>query len=130
MQEELRRIHREIGGTFIFVTHDQSEAFALANRVVVMNEGRIEQIGAPEDDLSATRDRCSSPISSARPPSSPASGANGAVHAQRRRGFRRRPAPDGPVRVVVRPERVAGAAGDGHGRRPAVTDVGLPRQRR
>ena len=47
MQEELRRIHREIGGTFIFVTHDQGEAFALANRVVVMNEGRIEQIGSP-----------------------------------------------------------------------------------
>jgi len=47
MQDELRRIHREIGGTFIFVTHDQSEAFALANRVVVMNAGRVEQIGNP-----------------------------------------------------------------------------------
>jgi ABC-type Fe3+/spermidine/putrescine transport system ATPase subunit len=49
MQEELRRIHREIGGTFIFVTHDQGEAFALANRVVVMNAGRVEQIGAPDE---------------------------------------------------------------------------------
>lgn len=49
MQEELRRIHKEIGGTFIFVTHDQTEAFALASRVVVMNEGRIEQVGAPRD---------------------------------------------------------------------------------
>ena len=48
MQEELRRIHDEIGGTFIFVTHDQGEAFALANRVVVMNSGRVEQIGSPE----------------------------------------------------------------------------------
>lgn len=49
MQNELRRIHAEIGGTFIFVTHDQNEAFALASRVVVMNEGRVEQIGAPEE---------------------------------------------------------------------------------
>ena len=48
MQEELRRIHNEIGGTFIFVTHDQGEAFALANRIVVMNAGRVEQIGSPE----------------------------------------------------------------------------------
>ncbi len=49
MQGELLRIHREIGGTFIFVTHDQGEAFALANRVVVLNAGRVEQIGAPDE---------------------------------------------------------------------------------
>src|SRR5687768_1053069 len=49
MQEELRRIHREIGGTFVFVTHDQSEALALANRIAVMKDGRIEQIGTPEE---------------------------------------------------------------------------------
>ena len=49
MQEELRRIHREAGGTFIYVTHDQNEAFALADRLVVMNAGRIEQIGRPHE---------------------------------------------------------------------------------
>jgi ABC-type Fe3+/spermidine/putrescine transport system ATPase subunit len=49
MQEELRRIHREIGGTFIFVTHDQGEAFSLADRLIVMNEGRVEQIGVPQE---------------------------------------------------------------------------------
>jgi len=49
MQEELRRIHRVIGGTFVFVTHDQGEALALANRIAVMNNGRIEQIGTPEE---------------------------------------------------------------------------------
>ncbi len=49
MQDELRRIHREIGGTFILVTHDQNEAFALASRVVVMNAGRVEQVGSPDD---------------------------------------------------------------------------------
>ena len=49
MQEELRRIHREIGGTFVFVTHDQGEALGLANRIAVMKDGRIEQLGTPED---------------------------------------------------------------------------------
>ena len=49
MQEELRRIHRETGGTFVFVTHDQGEAFSLADRLIVMNEGRVEQIGRPQE---------------------------------------------------------------------------------
>lgn len=49
MQDELRRIHREIGGTFVFVTHDQNEAFFLANKVAVMNKGRIEQFASPAD---------------------------------------------------------------------------------
>jgi spermidine/putrescine transport system ATP-binding protein len=49
MQTELARLHRELGITFVYVTHAQSEAFALADRVVVMNEGRIQQVGAPQD---------------------------------------------------------------------------------
>jgi ABC-type Fe3+/spermidine/putrescine transport system ATPase subunit len=49
MQEELRRIHRETGGTFIYVTHDQGEAFSLADRLIVMNSGRIEQMGRPHE---------------------------------------------------------------------------------
>jgi len=49
MQEELRRLHRDIGGTFLFVTHDQGEAMALANRIAVMRDGRIEQQGTPEE---------------------------------------------------------------------------------
>jgi ABC-type Fe3+/spermidine/putrescine transport system ATPase subunit len=48
MQEELRQIHKTIGGTFVFVTHDQSEAMNLANRVAVMRAGRIMQEGSPE----------------------------------------------------------------------------------
>jgi sulfate transport system ATP-binding protein len=45
----LRRLHDEIHLTSVFVTHDQEEALEVADRVVVMNEGRIEQIGAPEE---------------------------------------------------------------------------------
>ena len=57
MQEELRRIHSEIGGTFVFVTHDQGEALGLANRIAIMQDGRIVQDGGPEDIYSrpATR---------------------------------------------------------------------------
>lgn len=49
MQIEIKRLHRETGATIIFVTHDQEEALALADRICLMNEGRIEQIGTPED---------------------------------------------------------------------------------
>ncbi|MBB1091080.1 ABC transporter ATP-binding protein [Rhodopseudomonas pseudopalustris] len=48
LQLELRRIHRELGVTVIFVTHDQDEAMTLSDRIVVFNEGRIEQVGTPQ----------------------------------------------------------------------------------
>jgi spermidine/putrescine transport system ATP-binding protein len=49
MQIELKRIQAEVGLTFVHVTHDQEEAMTMADTVAVMNEGRIEQLGAPED---------------------------------------------------------------------------------
>jgi spermidine/putrescine transport system ATP-binding protein len=49
MQTELSRLHRELGITFIYVTHAQSEAFTLADRVVVMNDGNIQQVGKPQN---------------------------------------------------------------------------------
>ncbi|MBL8584226.1 MAG: ABC transporter ATP-binding protein, partial [Rhizobiaceae bacterium] len=49
MQEELRSLHRSIGGTFVFVTHDQHEAMAMANRIAVMKNGRIVQQGTPQE---------------------------------------------------------------------------------
>ena len=49
MQQELKRIQQEMGITFIYVTHDQEEALAMSDTVVVMDGGRIQQIGTPED---------------------------------------------------------------------------------
>jgi len=49
MRAELKRIHNELGSTFIFVTHDQWEAMTLATTIAVMNEGRLQQLGKPED---------------------------------------------------------------------------------
>lgn len=49
MQEELRRLHKQLGLTFVFVTHDQGEALSMADRVAVFNRGRIVQVGTPED---------------------------------------------------------------------------------
>jgi ABC-type Fe3+/spermidine/putrescine transport system ATPase subunit len=45
----LRRVHRETGATFVYVTHDQREAMALSDRIVVMNAGGVEQVGAPAE---------------------------------------------------------------------------------
>ena len=49
MQYELKRIQQEVGITFIFVTHDQEEALTMSDKIVVMNGGEIQQVGAPED---------------------------------------------------------------------------------
>ena len=49
MRGELKELHRRLGATFIFVTHDQVEAMSLADRIVIMSAGKIEQIGEPMD---------------------------------------------------------------------------------
>lgn len=49
MQRELKLLQREVGITFIFVTHDQSEALAISDRVVLLRNGKVEQCGAPRD---------------------------------------------------------------------------------
>jgi spermidine/putrescine transport system ATP-binding protein len=56
MQVELKLIQHEVGVTFIYVTHDQEEAMTMSDRIAVMRDGRIEQIGGPEDvyELPAT----------------------------------------------------------------------------
>jgi len=49
LQVELKRIQREVGITFVYVTHDQEEALTMSDRIAVMNSGKIEQVSAPED---------------------------------------------------------------------------------
>jgi sulfate transport system ATP-binding protein len=53
LRDWLRALHDRLGLTSIFVTHDQEEAFALADRIVLLNHGRVEQIGSPADLRSA-----------------------------------------------------------------------------
>ncbi|MFT4266274.1 MAG: ABC transporter ATP-binding protein [Xenophilus sp.] len=57
MQLEIRRLHGELGATFIYVTHDQDEALTMSDRICLMNQARIEQIGTPAElyDCPATR---------------------------------------------------------------------------
>jgi sn-glycerol 3-phosphate transport system ATP-binding protein/multiple sugar transport system ATP-binding protein len=49
MRTEIKRLHQQLGATMVYVTHDQVEAMTMADRIVVLNHGRIEQIGAPRD---------------------------------------------------------------------------------
>lgn len=49
MREEIKDIQNKFGVTMIFVTHDQEEALSISDRIVVMNEGKIEQIGTPQE---------------------------------------------------------------------------------
>ncbi|EYT55272.1 spermidine/putrescine ABC transporter [Leucobacter sp. UCD-THU] len=49
LQGEIKRIHREVGSTFVYVTHDQEEALSMSDRIAVFNNGRIEQVGTSED---------------------------------------------------------------------------------
>jgi spermidine/putrescine transport system ATP-binding protein len=57
LQVELKRVQLEVGITFIYVTHDQEEALALSDRIAVMNGGRVEQLGTPEELYDQPRSR-------------------------------------------------------------------------
>jgi spermidine/putrescine transport system ATP-binding protein len=57
MQVELSRIHRQVGTTFVFVTHDQEEALSMATRIAVMSGGRVRQIGSPREIYQGPVDR-------------------------------------------------------------------------
>jgi len=107
LREQIRRIQTELGITTLFVTHDQEEALAVADRVAVMREGRIEQIGSPEDLYAAPATAFVADfvgISNRVP----AVVRDGVVEAYGTRFevLGERPA-DGPVSVFVRPEDVA-----------------------
>jgi putative spermidine/putrescine transport system ATP-binding protein len=57
MQEELKALQKTLGITFIFVTHDQGEALSMANRVAVFSDGRVQQVGTPEEIYKRPRSR-------------------------------------------------------------------------
>jgi spermidine/putrescine transport system ATP-binding protein len=57
MQVELKRIQREVGITFVYVTHDQGEALTMSDRIAVMNDGIVEQLGSPRDIYEHPRTR-------------------------------------------------------------------------
>jgi ABC-type Fe3+/spermidine/putrescine transport system ATPase subunit len=110
MQEELRRIHQSIGGTFVFVTHDQGEAMGLANRIAVMEAGACVQEGGPEEIYLRPKTRfVSSFIGEANMLAGTRAGGQVTLKAGARFADS---GPDGPVAVVVRPESVA-LGGDG-----------------
>jgi ABC-type Fe3+/spermidine/putrescine transport system ATPase subunit len=102
VQEELRQIHRSIGGTFVFVTHDQDEAMALSNRIVVMEAGHIVQQGTAEEIYEAPQNRfVSTFIGEAN--LFPATCRGGVVVSHLLGSFHA-DLPDGPVVIVVRPQ--------------------------
>jgi ABC-type Fe3+/spermidine/putrescine transport system ATPase subunit len=109
MQDELKRIHREVGGTFVFVTHDQGEALALANRIAVMNEGRMEQVGTPQEVYNSPASRF---VAGFIGEANLLQGERKAGRVTTRAGLQLGHAgPDGPIVVVIRPEAVrVGAA--------------------
>jgi putative spermidine/putrescine transport system ATP-binding protein len=106
LREEIRRITRELGITTVFVTHDQEEALAVADRVAVMRAGRIEQIGTPEElygtpantfvaDFVGLTSRVAAMV------------VDGAVEVHGvRLPLLGEPQPDGPVLAYIRPEDV------------------------
>jgi spermidine/putrescine transport system ATP-binding protein len=57
MQLELKQLNREVGATFVYVTHDQEEALTMSDRIAVMNEGRILQLGTPSEIYERPRTR-------------------------------------------------------------------------
>ena len=69
MRTEIRSLQKKLGITCLYVTHDQSEALTMADRIVVMNKGKVEQVGTPFE-IYPTPSRSSSPTLSARRTSS------------------------------------------------------------
>lgn len=57
LQFELKRLHRELGMTFVFVTHDQEEALAMSDRIALMREGQVVQVGTPSEIYDAPAER-------------------------------------------------------------------------
>src|SRR5207244_9954504 len=64
LRSEIRKIQQDVGITTVYVTHDQEEALSIADRIAVMRDGRIEQIGGPEEIYATPADRKSTRLNS------------------------------------------------------------------
>ena len=105
LRDEIRRIQSEVGITALFVTHDQEEALAIADRVGVMRDGRLEQIGTPQDIYTAPRSGFVADfIGITNQLAGRASGAEAAVLGQRVPLLEN--SATGDVTVLVRPENI------------------------
>ena len=134
MQFELKRIQREVGITFVFVTHDQGEALTMSDRIAVMSDGRVEQIGTPEEIYNSPASLfVAGFIGSANLLPGEVVGTDGgdtvvgltAGHTVRARTDLDRPAGT-PVSVMLRPERLTASAtsrDDGRSIEGTVADV-------
>ena len=125
MQIELKRIQQETGITFIYVTHDQEEALAMSDTVVVMDGGRIQQIGTPEDIYNEPKNAFVADFIGESNIIDGIMRADGVVEIFNRRfacldgGFEK----DEPVDVVIRPEDVDIVPADQGQLRGTVTNV-------
>ncbi|MEM9012825.1 MAG: sn-glycerol-3-phosphate ABC transporter ATP-binding protein UgpC [Pseudomonadota bacterium] len=114
MRVELEALHRQLGATMIYVTHDQVEAMTMADTIVVLNEGRVEQVGPPLELYRRPRTEFVAGFIGA--PSMnflDIAAENGVLH---REGHRLADAPavGAPIRLGIRPEHLAlGTAGEG-----------------
>ena len=118
MRAELKRLHQRVGITTVYVTHDQVEAMTLADRVVVMSAGRVQQIGSPQDVY-----RRPANLFVAGFVGSPAMNllrgqACGSLITAGELSFRREGVADGEIVVGIRPEVLVPGAADGA---PALT---------
>ena len=133
MQLELKRIQREVGITFIFVTHDQHEALTMSDRIAVMSRGRVEQIGTPTEIYDNPASVfVAGFIGSANllPGTLETGGDNPVALLDSGERIALRDAgdamPGNPITVMLRPERLEASLDapiDGHGVRAVVKDV-------
>ncbi len=134
MQFELKRIQREVGITFVFVTHDQGEALTMSDRIAVMSDGRVEQIGTPQEIYNSPASLfVAGFIGSANLLPGEVTGTDGAetvVHLTSGASIRARSAfahqQGAPVSVMLRPERLLAVAeprDDGRSVAGTVADV-------
>jgi spermidine/putrescine transport system ATP-binding protein len=114
MQVEVKNLQERLGTTFVFVTHDQDEALIMSDRIAVMNQGRIEQVGSPEQLYERPRTRFVADFMAVRNilDATVLSVADGCATLRTRGGVSLRATDDGgyqpgrPVVVGIRPERI------------------------